>query len=212
MSLPSSSDYKSNGSHLDVDVLYWERLEKRDLDKVCNLTLFEPVAPGLLQFHFLNEEVQLDIRKRSLLRLVDGRWTRSEDSLLGMVTVIYLANVAEVYPMGKDIVGVNDLKEWHFFTGPHELKLDKLIQRFGRNLDGFRRSAEVLDGMPLDMADASFRLLPFPRVPIYYLLWEGDDEFKPEVRLLFDRSIEEILQADAIWALANRVTQALVET
>ncbi len=212
MSLPSSPDHKSDGSHLDVDALYWGLLEKRDPDRVCDLTLFEPVAPGLLRFHFLNEEVRVNIKERCLLRSADGRWTRSEDSLLGLVTVIYLANVAEIYPIGQDIVGINDLKEWHFFTGPHELKLDKLIQRFGRNLDGFRRTAEALEGTPMDMADAAFRLLPFPRVPIYYLLWEGDDEFQPEVRLLFDRSIEDILQADAIWALANRVTQALVET
>jgi len=53
-------------------------------------------------------------------------------------------------------------------------------------------------------------LLPFPRIPLYYLLWQGDEEFKPQVTVLLDRSIEKVLAADAIWAFINRVTTALL--
>jgi hypothetical protein len=56
----------------------------------------------------------------------------------------------------------------------------------------------------------AYRLLPFPRVPVYYLLWQGDDEFEPRVTVLLERSIENVLAADAIWALINRVTTALL--
>jgi hypothetical protein len=58
------------------------------------------------------------------------------------------------------------------------------------------------------MADAAYRVLPYPRVPLYYLLWVGDAEFKPRIQVLVDRSIEQILAADAIWALINRVSSA----
>ena len=57
----------------------------------------------------------------------------------------------------------------------------------------------------MDMADAAVQLLPFPRVPLYFLLWRGDEEFRPRLQVLFDRSIENTLSADAIWALVNRV-------
>ena len=70
--------------------------------------------------------------------------------------------------------------------------------------------AEYLEGQSRDMADIAYRLLPFPRVPLYYLLWQGDDEFEPQVTVLFDRSIENVLAADAIWALINRVTTSLL--
>ena len=60
------------------------------------------------------------------------------------------------------------------------------------------------------MADAAFRLKPFPRIDLYYLLWEGDAEYPPRVSVLFDRSIENILPADAIWGLVNRVSTALL--
>jgi hypothetical protein len=86
-----------------------------------------------------------------------------------------------------------------------------LIERFGHNASDFKRAAEFLDAEPLDMADVAFKLKPFPRVPLYYLFWEGDDEFEPRITVLFDRSIEETLAADAIWALVNRVSTALLQ-
>jgi hypothetical protein len=50
----------------------------------------------------------------------------------------------------------------------------------------------------------------FPRVPLYYLLWEGDEEFPARMSVLFERSIEESLAADAIWALVTRVSSSLL--
>ena len=71
--------------------------------------------------------------------------------------------------------------------------------------------AEYLKGEPWNMADVAYQLRPFPRIPLYYLLWEGDEEFKPRMTVLFDQSIENVLAADAIWALVNRVSIALLE-
>jgi hypothetical protein len=131
--------------------------------------------------------------------------------LLELSVVLYLINVQDLYPLGKEIVGPNDLKEGHFFRGPHEFKISPLLDRFGNDLKGFRQAATALGGEPVDMADAAFRLKPFPRVHLYYLLWGGDEEFEPRLRILFERSIEKVLAADAIWALVNRVSAALLK-
>ncbi len=95
--------------------------------------------------------------------------------------------------------------------GPHVLKTDPLLERFGHDLKGFRQSAEYHEGEARDMADVAYRLSPFPRIHLYYLLWMGDEEFRPRLTVLFDRSIENVLAADAIWALVNRVCMALLE-
>jgi len=47
---------------------------------------------------------------------------------------------------------------------------------------------------------------------LYYLLWEGDEEFEPRISVLFDRSIESHLSADAIWGLVALVSEALLNT
>ena len=153
----------------------------------------------------------VDIENRCLKRLGETGWETADDPLLELVTVMYLINVNDIYPIGRDIVGVKDLKEGHFFQGPHVLETDSLLKHYGHDLSGFRQTAEYLEGEPQDMADAAYRLSPFPRIHLYYLLWQGDPEFEPRLTVLFDRSIEKVLAADAIWALVNRVSTALLE-
>jgi len=190
--------------------VYWDGLQQADLPQLCARTQFAPTGEGRVLFRFLNEEVMVDVTGRCLRRLKSGRWKRTDDPLLELATVLYLINVKDVYPLGRDIVGPKDLKEGHFFQGPHELKIAPLLERFGNDIQGFLKSAESLCGDPVDMADAAFRLKPFPRVPLYYLLWEGDEEFPPRMSVLFERSIEETLAADAIWGLVSRVSMALL--
>ena len=199
-----------DGSHVAVDPVYWDELLEKNIDSLCNLTLFSSPSTGQLRFHFLNEDILVDFTERCLKRMKKDRWSKTEDPLLELVTVLYLINVNGIYPMDRDIVGVKDLKEAHFFQGPHALKTEPLIKRYGTDLSGFNQTAKYLGGQPRDMADTAYRLLPFPRVPLYYLLWQGDKEFEPQVTVLLDRPIENVLAADAIWALINRVTTALL--
>jgi hypothetical protein len=202
--------YAPDGSRVKVAPAYWDDLKQKDVTAMCNLTLFTPVSPDQLVFQFLNEAVMVDIENRCLKRKIDGNWAINDDPLLELVTVLYLINVDDIYPIGKDIVGVKDLKEAHFFQGPHALKTEPLVRRYGTDLNGFNQVAKYLEGGPREMADTAYRLLPFPRVPLYYLLWKGDEEFEPQVTVLLDRSIENVLAADAIWALVNRVSTALL--
>lgn len=51
-------------------------------------------------------------------------------------------------------------------------------------------AAEALGGTREAYGDISYRLYPFPRNPLYYLLWEGDDDFPPSLTVCFDRSIK----------------------
>jgi len=183
---------------------------KRNIDTLCNFTLLEKDSSARLRFHFLNEDIVVDLGERCLKRMENDRWSQTDDPLLELVTVLYLTNVNRLYPIDKDIVGVKDLKEGHFFQGPHALRTEPLIRRYGTDLNGFSQAAEHLEGQARDMADSAYRLLPFPRIPMYYLLWQGDEEFNPRVSVLLDRTVENVLAADAIWALINRVTTALL--
>jgi hypothetical protein len=205
-----SAAYAPDGSHLKVAAEYWERLSARDPLQLVAVTQFQLTAENGLVFRFLNRDVLVDPQARCL-RLWDGAgWDKAEDPLLELATVLYLSNVTDVYPLGRDIVGPKDLKEGHFFRGPHELKTAPLLDRYGKDAGGFREAAVRLSGEPVDMADAAYRLKPFPRVHLYYLFWEGDEEFPPRISVLFERSIEETLAADAIWGLVNRVSTALL--
>ena len=69
------------------------------------------------------------------------------------------------------------------------------------NIDGLCSSCGSGTGLPV--ADAAICLRPFPRIPVYYLLWGGNEEFPAKFSILFDRSIDHHLPADAIWCISR---------
>ena len=202
--------YASDGSHLRQTDRQWQDLSQRSVEELANLTIALPLPGSRLQFRFLNEDIQVDIPNQRLLHIHDGNGTPLEDPLLELVTLTYLNRVDTVLPLDRDIVGLQDLKESHFFAGPHELQTDPVLERYGKDPEAFLQAVVSLDGRMTDMADAAGRLLPFPRIPLYFLMWFADEEFPARLRVLFDRSIERFLPADAIWALVNRVGRAIV--
>ena len=198
-------------SRVEVPAHFWDDLQKKDLNTLCNLTLFNRIAPHQMVFRFLNEDVLVDFNERCLKRKQGRGWESTPDPMLELVTVVYLNSVKILHPLGQEIVGVKDLKESHFFQGPHALQTEPLIKRYGQDLQGFKDAVEFLEGHPVDMADVAYELLPFPRIPLYYLFWEGDQEFDPGISVLFDRSIESVFAADAIWGLVSRVSTAVLQ-
>jgi hypothetical protein len=210
-SADTTKRYAPDGSHLQLNAIQWEDLARRPLEDLANLTLALPLPGDRLQFRFLGEDILVDIPNHCLMRVRQNDDLPLDDPLLELVTLVYLNQVNSVLPLDRDIVGLQDLKESHFFVGPHELRTANVLERYGDDPQAFHRAVTTLDGRMVDMADAAGRLLPFPRIPLYFLMWFADEEFPARLRVLFDRSIEHFLPADAIWALVNRVARALAD-
>ena len=203
--------FDTHGNRVKVPAEYWETLKDRGINALANLTLGNPRSSDALIIRFLREDILVDIKDRCIKRLKNKSWIKTDDPLLELITLVYLNRVNSFHPLGKDIVSKNDLKEAHFFVGLHDLDLTALLERYANDIDGFKQAAEYLGGSPVKMADSAFMLFPFPRVPLYYLFWQGDEEFETRISVLFDRSIEEHFSASAIWGLVNLVSTALLK-
>ena len=92
-----------------------------------------------------------------------------------------------------------------FFTVSHEIPTSLISGRYSNDIHGFKRRCEQLQGIPLDMADASYRFNITPRIPVAVLFWDGDEDFPPESKMLFDKSIAGLLAPDIVLALAYEV-------
>lgn len=200
-----------SGRPIHVADELWDNLEKKDLIQLSNYTLADiDSVSGMLVFNVLGKQTLVDVKSRCL-RIKDGSgWEKADNPLLELATVVYLTSATAMMPMGNKLVTVRDLKDAHYFEGPATLKTDVILKRYGDDIQGFKSSLEYLDGEPVDMADCAYKLLPFPRIPIYYLLWKADTEFDPRVSVLFDSSIETILTPPAIWSLVNLTSFALL--
>ncbi|MEW6666648.1 MAG: DUF3786 domain-containing protein [Thermodesulfobacteriota bacterium] len=197
------------GQTVQVPIQYWEDLAARDPDEICRAALAEAHPPEGFLLSFLNEPLLVDLRERCVKRAKGGAWEKEGQDLLELIMLVYLLG-AKDEPLDQEKITVQELKDARFFQGPHELHLEPVLRRYGRDREGFKEAARSLGADPLDLADAAFRIQAFPRVPVYYLLWEGDEEFGPRLSVLFDRSVERHLSADGIWGLVHLVTLALV--
>ena len=151
----------------------------------------------------------METRERRILRQAPSEWEPVNDPLLELMCLVYLLNASPA-PIQDRVVGVRELRGARFFSGPHDLDVQPLLSRFGRDPAGFRTASERMQGEPVDLADVAYRFETFPKIPIYYLLWEGDTEFPPRLTVLFDRSIDEHMAPDAVWGLFNLVTGRLL--
>lgn len=99
-----------------------------------------------------------------------------------------------------------------FFRGPHTIPTDVITRCFGDNLSLFENRCEALDGKKIDFADAAFAFEITPTIKVAVLYWQGDEDFESEARLLFDKTIEQHLPLDIIFALAVEICHKLSES
>ncbi len=79
----------------------------------------------------------------------------------------------------------------------------------GDGLGRLRTAAAAAGGLPLDLADAAFAFQAFPRVALAVLLWEGDDEFPAEARVVFDAAAGHYLPAEDLAGLGGLLARRL---
>lgn len=194
-----------------VPPVYWDDLLAKEKQALCNFTLSFPHDTGIT-FPFLHTDILVDTAQKCLKIRLDEHWQPLDDPMLELATLVYFNRVTALYPKGKTLVGVKDLKEATFFKGRYALELDLLLKRFKDDPPAFKRAAEYLNAETMDMADIAYMFLPFPRIPIYVLLWEKDKDFNAKIDVLFDISIDRCLNAPAIWALVNCVIHYILET
>jgi len=198
-------------SKIQVPPQYWEDLEKKDLAVLCQNALAQAFSPEDVVVTVLGREILVDRKNHALRRKKQGEWEPVSHPLLELLVLVYLLNAGPQL-LSRELVTAKELKTAHFFQGPHELNVGGVLERFGRDLKGFRKAAESLGGEAQSLADAAFKIPALPKVPLYYLLWEGDDEFEPRISVLFDRSVESHLSADAIWGLVALASEALLKS
>ena len=199
------------GGNVSVPAEFWDDLTQKDVSVLCEAADAVWDAPSGVVMRFLHEEIRVDMAQRRLQRRKDGQWQAWDHPYLELMTLAYLLQVTHSRIKGQ-MVGVMDLKDAHFFQGPHTIDTAPLVKRFGQDPGGLKAADRQLGGEILDMADAAVCLKPFPKIPIYYVLWAGDDEFPAKLTVLFDKSIDLHLSADAIWGIVGLVSDALLNT
>jgi len=183
----------------------WETLTGLDPEHVCLRAgvTYEP-STGCFAVRVFSAGVIVSTR--------DGRVFGSSpeaDALLerlaghATLSLLWYLTSARDVPLSGRLVKPGDLGGGRIYErGTHVLPLHRVAEKYGTDVCAFLARGEELGGTRLGYADASLRLLPFPRVPVVVLLWKKDAEFAPRAGLLFDSSARYQLPVDIIWSTA----------
>jgi hypothetical protein len=88
--------------------------------------------------------------------------------------------------------------------------MEPLMRCFGREPELLVKTAERLGAHQIDMGDTTVVINAFRHVPITMVLWHGDEEFPPQLNLLFDASITDYLETEDVTVLCEIITWKLV--
>ncbi len=93
---------------------------------------------------------------------------------------------------------------------------DKLYKSYYQEFAGktaqLRHACESVGGEKLAVpasADVNYRLDLFPFLPMVFQFWDADDEFPPQVSLLWDRNILQFLHFETIYYVMHHVLERM---
>ena len=185
----------------EVDDFLFIALAALDPREVCvKMNCRFDEALGRYYLNCWGEEYYIDCGRKHLSRV--GGSSVVPHEYFPVFLINYLLQGKGV-PLSDELISEKDMTGGvTFFRGPHEIPTTMITTRFKNDLDLLSNCCERLDGQSLEMADRSYLFHPLAHVSIALLYWVGDEDFPPEAKLLFDKSITQNLALDSIYALA----------
>ena len=97
-----SSLQAASGNRVKVPSAHWEDLGKADPDRVCRNAGARPHTPHGFILPFLGGHLLVDPSGRTISRQAENGWERIENSLLELVSLVYLITAGPLTRNGRD--------------------------------------------------------------------------------------------------------------
>jgi hypothetical protein len=207
---------KKEGANQQIaaDAFHWDNLSQLHPADVSNRTgaLYHPTEEGyILPVYHLRYLITPKTRKIVRVERNDQTVDEKLHLFFTLMVLVYLTGAREIKPEHR-WVSEKDLKGGsNFFQGPHSLQVREMEGLYGKDPEAFLKAGRKLGGTEIDHGNKAFALNVFPRIPLDYLLWEGNEEFPPKIRVLFDSTIQSHLPLDIIWCMVAETSRRLAE-
>lgn len=187
---------------------HWQVISDRGAEDIARCSGATLSGDGSLQLEILNRRLRIDCVRRIVEIDRQDHW-QPAPPLPAFVAVVYLAN-SRIAPLSGQWISEKELSCREFFRGPHQMRTETVLAKFGNSAAEFSEAAKAYGGIETDDAgDAAVRLWVFPAIPLKLVLWCGDEELESALTVMFDKSIDSLLPADGIWALVQMVCETL---
>ena len=160
-----------------------------------------------IKIKFLNKNVLIDVPAFTFSEEESSEPVHIWEKIL---ILHYLAN-AEDTPLANTQINYRQVKDGTNYFSTFEKRSTKpLIGCFGEAPQTLIEAAKPLGAEAVAYGDFGIKVQAFPLVPIYFVIWKGDDEFPADGSILFDASIEKWLSAEDIAVLCQQIVFKII--
>jgi hypothetical protein len=187
----------------------WGELIEIDPNQVCENAIAEFDQPSkTYSFMVLRTKYLVDISNKKI-----HHPEAMDEHIRGALSVLvlhYLIN-SKATTLRNKLISYRELPDGMvFYNAFRSIAIEPIAQVFGEDLDKFKEHADALGGRNVKLGEIAFEFKIFPRVPVTYILWGGDDEIPASSNILFDVSAQEHLHTEDLAEVGEVITHHLV--
>lgn len=154
---------------------------------------------------FLGYVVELDSGK--IYDKLKGGYVKNPETLYILLAHYSKANLTE---RTGTLVRFADLPGGYAYESAFiQRAISPLTKMFGNKPENLVEAGRILDGVRLAYGDASVEIPALPKIPLTYILWQGDNEIQPSANILYDASASNYLPTEDLAVLAELTTSRL---
>jgi len=176
-----------------------EELAKKDMERQCQLADADHkvIRPGevLISLLLMERVYQVTYPEGEVICRDDPG---PVDVMKKAILLRYLNNAKEASGEEK-LIGFNELPSGSFYNPAFSQSVVKpFIDFFGKVPQKLKWAAKRLGGIEVPFGDVGMRISFLPKVKISFIIWEGDDEFAPQGKILFNSHIASCLSTEGV--------------
>lgn len=151
---------------------------------------------------------QTIIRKADGQILIDGRNAGFGE---GLSVLDWLCDRKPDAAASMEFCPIGSLPGVYVGGGNLSMDMPGLAQAIHENPDGFRTACTKMGAEPQNMGDIGFRLRIFPDLPMCLKFYFGDEEFPPQLTLLWDKNTLRFVRYETTYYIAGCLQKRLLE-
>jgi hypothetical protein len=129
-----------------------------------------------------------------------------------LAMLAYYFHDADGTPPAGSWIAFTELPDGKFYAAAFQgYTGNELVKAFGNDLGAFATAAQEAGGETVIFGDAAYAFRALPYVSLLAVGWEGDEDFPPSYRILFDGNSGHHMTTDACAILGSTLTRRLIK-
>jgi len=126
--------------------------------------------------------------------------------------ILHYLKDAKGTPLSGKLIDFRGVPSGDFYYPVFQATVERpLLEFFGDDPRRFVDVSSRLGAEKAEFGDFSVKIPVFPKVPMIFIIYAGDDEFPPSSKVLFDSSVQDYLTVELVRIVCEEVVRKLIK-